>query len=393
MGPTLTFLAMISLAAWLAQAFARAGFWRCDQRLAPEPAALPVWPDVIAVVPARNEGDHVGRAVASLLGQDYPGRFELILVDDGSTDGTAEAARDAATRLGMQDRLTILAGAPLPPGWAGKLWALEQGIGAARARGAAPYLLLTDADIEHDKFNVRRLVAKAETERLDLVSLMVRLHCASFWERLLIPAFVFFFQTLYPFRAVNRRSSHVAAAAGGCMLVRRAALERAGGIAAIRNAIIDDCALARSIKNQGGAIWLGLSESVVSLRAYRGLGEIWRMVARSAYTQLGYSPLRLGATVLAMTIVYLAPPAILILGLLSGHWFAATVAVAAWAIMAWIYRPTLALYGASSARTWLLPAAAALYLAMTIDSARRHWHGHGNAWKGRSYSSGVSASP
>jgi hopene-associated glycosyltransferase HpnB len=393
MGPTLTVLAMISLAAWLAQAFARAGVWRCDQRLAPEPAALPVWPDVIAVMPARNEAAHVGRAVASLLGQDYPGRFELILVDDGSTDGTAEAARDAAKRLGTDGRLAILAGTPLPSGWAGKLWAIEQGIEAARARDAAPYFLFTDADIEHDKFNVRRLVAKAEADKLDLVSLMVRLHCASFWERLLIPAFVFFFQTLYPFPAVNRRSSRVAAAAGGCMLVRRATLERAGGIAAIRNAIIDDCALARSIKAQGGALWLGLSESVVSARDYRGLGEIWRMVARSAYHQLGYSPLLLGATVLAMAIVYLAPPAIVILGLVSGHWPAAALALAAWAIMAWIYRPTLALYGASSARAWHLPAAAAFYLAMTVDSARRHWQGRGNAWKGRSYSSGLKPSP
>ncbi|HUC62180.1 MAG TPA: glycosyltransferase [Alphaproteobacteria bacterium] len=392
MAATLTILAALALAAWLGLAFLRHGFWRADQRLADAPAALDAWPAVSAIVPARNEADGVGRAVASLLGQDYPARVQLILVDDGSSDGTADVARAAAARLGAADRLTILAGAPLPKGWAGKLWAVEQGV-RHEAEGKAPYLLLTDADIEHDPLNLRRLVAKAESERLDLVSLMVRLHCATFWERLLIPAFVFFFQMLYPFPAVNARDPRVAAAAGGCMLVRRTALERAGGIAAIRNAIIDDCALARLIKGQGGAIWLGLAERVSSLRVYRDLSEIWRMVARSAYTQLDHSPLLLALTILAMLIVYLVPPAILAVGVATGHWLAAALAFAAWATMARLYRPTLALYGASLWNAWLLPAAASLYLAMTIDSARRHWRGEGGAWKGRHYPGGLRPSP
>jgi hopene-associated glycosyltransferase HpnB len=389
MGIFLTVLALISLAAWLVQAFARDGFWRADQRLPNAPPALGTWPGVVAVLPARNEADGVGRAVASLLGQDYPGRFDLVLVDDGSTDGTAGIARAAAERIGAGDRLTILEGASLPAGWAGKLWAVEQGVRHAARHFAAPYLLLTDADIEHDRNNLKRLVGKAESERLDLVSLMVRLHCTSRWERLLIPAFVFFFQMLYPFPSVNRPQSPTAAAAGGCMLVRRTSLDHAGSIPAIRNAIIDDCALARMVKSQGGAIWLGLTESVISLRSYETLDQIWRMVARSAYTQLSYSPLKLIGAVLAMILVYLVPPAVALLGAVTGHWPASIAALTAWAIMAWLYRPTLGLYRTSPWPALLLPLAGALYLAMTVDSARRFWLGQGSAWKGRFYSGGL----
>jgi hopene-associated glycosyltransferase HpnB len=392
MGIFLTLLASMALAAWLAQAFVCHGFWRADQRLADAPTARASWPAVVAIVPARNEADGVARALASLLGQDYPGDFHLVLVDDGSTDGTAEIARAAAESAGARDRLTILPGAPLPAGWAGKLWAVEQGVRYAARSFPAPYLLLTDADIEHDHLNLKRLVGKAEDERIDLVSLMVRLNCVSRWERLLIPAFVFFFQMLYPFPAVNRPHTRTAAAAGGCMLVRSTALDHAGGIPAIRNAIIDDCALARMIKSQGGAIWLGLTENVVSLRAYESLDQIWRMVARSAYTQLGYSPLKLAGAVLAMILVYLVPPIVALLGASTGHWPASIAACAAWAIMAWLYRPTLALYRKSPWPALLLPAAAALYLAMTVDSARRFWRGEGSAWKGRLYSGGLTPS-
>lgn len=381
----LTAFALLVFAGWLGQLTLRGGFWRANQRLAPVPQALARWPAAVAVVPARDEAPMISRAVASLLGQDYPGRLDVVLVDDHSTDDTAERARRTAVELGSEDRLIVLAGTPLPAGWTGKLWAVEQGVRRAAALGEAPYLLLTDADIVHDAGNLRRLVAKAETERLDLVSLMALLHCRSWWERLLIPAFVFFFQMLYPFRLVNDWNSRIAAAAGGCMLVRREALARAGGLAAISDAIIDDCALARRIKGQGGRLWLGLSESVVSVRPYGRLGEIWRMVTRSAYTQLGYSPLLLAGTVLGMILLFLAPPVLIVFGLSVGVPITVALAGVTLGLMAAAYRPTIKLYDRPTAATLLLPLAAFFFTAMTVDSALRHWRGVGGTWKGRTY--------
>ena len=379
-------LALLALTGWLGQLTLRGGFWRADQRLAPGPQALAGAPAVVAVIPARNEAPVIGRAIASLLGQDYPGRLSIVLVDDHSEDGTAEWAHRAAIELGAQDRLTILAGASLPAGWTGKLWALEQGIRHATSLGEAPYLLLTDADIVHDARNLRRLVAKAEAEALDLVSLMVLLHCRSWWERLLIPAFVFFFQMLYPFPLVNDGRSRVAAAAGGCILVRREPLARVGGLAPIRGAVIDDCALARLIKHRGGRIWLGLSETVSSVRPYDRLDDIWRMVARSAYNQLGHSPLLLAGAVLGMILLFLVPPGLIPLGLLLDAPIILALAPLAWALMTVAYWPTIKLYGHPTVATLLLPLAALLYTAMTVDSALRHWRGEGGAWKGRVYS-------
>ncbi|HUI17482.1 MAG TPA: glycosyltransferase, partial [Alphaproteobacteria bacterium] len=321
---------------------------------------------------------------------DYPGKFSLVLVDDRSEDGTAAEARKVAAELAADARLELVEGAPLPAGWSGKMWAVEQGVRAAERRAAAAYLLLTDADIVHDPANLRRLVAKAEGDRLDLVSLMVLLRCQSFWERLLVPAFVFFFQMLYPFPQVNRRETRLAAAAGGCMLVRTSALAAAGGIAAIRSAIIDDLALARLIKGRGGAIWLGLTESVTSIRPYDTLGALWHMVARSAYTQLRYSPLLLLGAVAGMATVFVAPPLLVAAALLSGDHPAAALALFAWAGLALMYRPTLALYKEPNWRALLLPLAAAFYMAMTVASAQRHWRGGGGAWKGRSYPRGLS---
>ncbi len=378
-------LALLSLTGWLGQLTLRGGFWRADQRLMAVPPALARGPAVVAVIPARNEAPVIGRAIASLLGQDYPGRLSIVLVDDHSDDGTTEQANRATVELGARDRLTILAGASLPAGWTGKLWALEQGIRHAAALDEAPYLLLTDADIVHDARNVRRLVAKAEAEALDLVSLMVLLHCRSWWERLLIPAFVFFFQMLYPFPLVNDGRSRVAAAAGGCILVRREPLARAGGLAPIRGAVIDDCALARLIKHQGGRIWLGLSETVSSVRPYDRLDDIWRMVARSAYTQLRCSPLLLAGAVLGMILLFLVPPGLAILGLLLDAPIILALAHLAWVLMTVAYWPTLNLYGHPTVATLLLPLAAFLYTAMTVDSALRHWRGRGGAWKGRTY--------
>jgi hopene-associated glycosyltransferase HpnB len=279
----------------------------------------------------------------------------------------------------------IIQGRPLKPGWTGKLWAVSQGVErAAEAAPDAAFVLLTDADIEHDPDNLRRLVAKAESGSCDLVSLLVRLRCRDLWERLMIPAFVFFFQKLYPFPWVNSPIHKHAAAAGGCMLVRRSALSKAGGIAAIRGELIDDCALARALKPRG-RIWLGLSETTRSLRSYGRLGDLWRMVARSAYEQLGNALAMLVATVLGMVVVYLGPPAVALAGIAVGSPAATVAGAGAWLLMGFAYRPTLGLYGRPVWDAVLLPVAAVLYTLITVDSARRFWQGQGGAWKGRTY--------
>ncbi len=376
-------LAAVSLAAWFYLILFHGGFWRTDRRLesaAPDPAA---WPAVAAVVPARNEAALIGRTLGALLAQDYPGTFVIVVVDDHSTDGTAEAALRAASAVGKGDRVAVVRAAPLPDDWTGKTWAMAQGVD--RANGVAPkssFLWFTDADIEHDPPVLRALVAKAEAERLDLVSLMALLRCKSGWERLLIPAFVFFFQKLYPFAWVNDPQRRLAGAAGGCMLVRRRALEAAGGLGAIRGELIDDCALAAAIK-PGGPIWLGLASATRSIRPYAGIGDVWEMVARSAFAQLRYSAALLGGTVIGMIVVYLAPPVAAIAGGLAGHGPAAGLGLAGWLAMAGTFAPTLKFYRGPPWAAALLPAAALLYTLMTIDSALRHWRGRGGRWKGR----------
>ena len=337
-------------------------------------------------MPARNEADVIGRALASLLRQDYRGPLDVILVDDHSDDGTAEAAAVAAGDSGRGERLHLVRARPLPAGWSGKLWALSEGLaGAQESVPGARYLWLTDADIEHQPATLGHLVAKAEAERLDLVSLMVALSCEGAWERLLIPPFVFFFQKLYPFAWVEDPRRRTAAAAGGCILVSSARLAAAGGLAKIKDALIDDCALARLIKNPavGGSLWLGLATESRSIRPYEGLAPIWRMVARSAYTQLGHSPLLLAATLVGMALVYLAPPLLALGAPLHGQPWPALAGLAAWALMALAVWPTLRLYRQPPWLAPLLPLAALLYGAMTFDSALRHWRGRGGAWKGR----------
>jgi hopene-associated glycosyltransferase HpnB len=374
---------LASLLAWLYLAFLHGRFWRGEARL--EPGAPPAlaggaWPRVVAVVPARNEEDAVLRSLPSLLAQDYPGPFEVVLVDDQSEDATAARARALAE---ADPRLAVVRTPPRPEGWVGKMWAVHTGVAlAARRRPDAEYWLLTDADVEHTPGNLRRLVAKARREGLDLVSLMVRLHCERGWERLLVPAFVYFFQKLYPFPRINDPRSRTAGAAGGCMLVRADALARAGGIEAIRGEIIDDCALGRALK-AGGRIWVGLGPSEYSFRPYPRLGDVWSMVARSAYTQLGHSPLLLAGTLVGLVLVYLAPPLLALGWPLHGSAAAAGAALAAWALMAWTFQPTLRDYGRSPWLGLALPVAGALYLAMTVDSARRHHRGRGAEWKGR----------
>jgi hopene-associated glycosyltransferase HpnB len=377
--------AALSLAVWLYLLLGRDGFWRAHPRIEDEASAAPQsWPAVVAIVPARDEAAHVETALCSLLAQDYPGELAVVLVDDQSEDATAAIGRRLAT--GQSRTLEVIGARPLPGGWSGKLWAISEGL-----RHAPPcwpdacYILLTDADIAHAPGNLARLVAKAEAERLDLTSLMVRLHCASFWERLLIPPFVFFFQKLYPFAAVNRPQRTIAAAAGGCMLVRHRALEEAGGIEAIRAELIDDVALARAIKGRpgGGRIWLGLTDATTSLRRYDHLAEIWAMVVRSADTQLRHSSARLALTVSGMVVTYLIPPLGLGVGILQGDPWLAALALAAWTLMALAYRPTAEFYRLATPWLFTLPLAVALYTAMTVDSAIRHRRGRGGRWKGR----------
>ena len=355
----MTLLAALALAAWLYLALFRGRFWRAA------PAALPrpVGGDVTAVIPARDEEATIGRTVRSLARQGVP----VLVVDDASRDATASAARGAGAE--------VLTGAALPEGWTGKLWALEQGV----RRVTSEWVLLTDADIEHHATSVGELLTLAEDEDLDMASLMVRLHCDSVPERLMIPAFVWFFALLYPFAWVAEPERRTAAAAGGCILIRRAALERIGGFAAISDALIDDCALAAKVKESGGRIWLGLSDGTASLRRYPRLADIWRMVTRTAYTQLDYSPAKLAGTLVGLGALFLVPP----LAFLFAEGWARLLGLAAWALMAGLYWPMLRFYRLSPLWAPLLPLTSLVYLGATLDSARRHWEGKGGEWKGR----------
>jgi hopene-associated glycosyltransferase HpnB len=375
-----TLLACAALAVWTYLLTARGGFWMAGVR--DEGGPLPEnWPSVMAVIPARDEADSVGDTIRSLLRQDYRGDFGIILVDDQSTDGTADVARRAAQEMSAGDRLTVLAGADLPTGWTGKLWAMKQGIERASAeepKNLPKYLLLTDADITYEPDALSRLVAKAESGDLVLTSWMVKLRCESFAEHALIPAFVFFFEMLYPFDWVRQRDNRTAAAAGGCMLTRRDALAAAGGIESIRGALIDDCALAAQMKRQG-PIWLGLTERAHSARPYPEIEDVRRMVARSAYAQLQYSPILLAGTVAGMAIIYLAP----VLLALFGSGFASTAGWVVWAAMAIAYQPILKFYKLPPYWGAFLPAIALAYMAFTLDSAYQNAQGKGGLWKGR----------
>ena len=375
-------LSCLSLVIWCVLLFFRGGFWRTRPAAPLATAPRDAWPAVAAVVPARNEADVIAQAVSTLLAQEYPGPFHVIVVDDHSTDGTADAARAAALQLQCSDRLTVLAAKPLPPGWSGKVWAQSQGIEAVRTLGlSADFLLLTDADIGHPTDAVTQLVARADAEKRDLVSLMVRLRCDSLWEKALIPAFVFFFAKLYPFSWVNNPRNKTAAAAGRCMLVRRTALEEAGGIESIRAELIDDCSLAARIKHRGEGrhpIRLDVAARSVSLRPYDNSGEIWNMIARTAFTQLRYSGWLLAGTLAGMAIIYLIPPiAALVLGPLGWP------AWLAWAAMCCAYAPMLRYYGRSPLWAPFLPLVALFYVGATFASAVRYWRGKGGQWKAR----------
>lgn len=377
----------LSLTVWLYLLLLHDRFWLADQRLARVHKDLSTWPSVLTVIPARDEADVISDALRSLLDQDYRGQLDIVVVDDGSSDGTGDLARALSTYAGANRSLRVFRNEANPKGWSGKLWAVHNGIAHAGATGlSAPILLLTDADIAHDGGSLTALVEKMVNDERDLVSLMVRLRVESFWERLLIPPFVFFFQMLYPFSAVNKATRTVAAAAGGCVLVKREALDDAGGIDAIKGDLIDDVALGRAIKrrpNGAGRIWLGLTGETVSLRAYDTLSSIWSMVARTADTQLGHSLIALVGTILGLIVVYLLP-LFLALGLpLHQEIGLSMLGLAVWLAMCLAFWPTTALYGQAVFWNLTLPVAALFYAAMTIDSAIQYRIGRGGLWKGR----------
>lgn len=363
-----------SVAVWLYLLFGRGAFWR--MRVAPPAGTLPVPPpSAVAIIPARNEAAVVGQSVASLAAQRYPAAFHIVLADDDSGDGTADAARAAA----RPERLTVVRTDPLPQGWTGKLWALSEGIRAAQPFDPE-YLLLTDADIVHPPDNLAALVARATSGGYDLVSYMATLRCRTLAEQALIPAFVFFFFMLYPPSWVGSPRHSTAAAAGGCILIRRQMLERLGGIAGIRGQLIDDCALARAVQHAGGRVWLGLSPGTRSIRAYAGFAEIGLMISRTAFTQLGHSTLILLATAMGLVLTYLVPPA---LTLLAPPGAARGLAAIAWLVMSIAYWPALRYYGRPAWWAPGLPLVAAFYLGATLHSAVAYWRGAGGMWKGR----------
>ncbi len=359
---------IMTSAIWLGLAFLWHGFWRVDQRLSLVPRPLEIYPDIAIVVPARNEQETIRASVSKLLGQDYPGRFSVTVANDDSTDNTQQILNDLKS---TSKNLSVVETGQLPEGWAGKMWALHQAISQAE-KHQPDYYWLTDADIAHQPGVLASLVSHAETGNLALVSQMVRLRCTTFWEKLLVPAFIFYFTLIYPFRAINNPASAIAGAAGGSILVRREALESIGGIEALKDAIIDDCTLGRLIKQSGREIWLGFGERSLSLRGYDQLADFWQMVQRSAYTQLHFSPLLLTVAIIGIVFSHVLPAILLCLPALI--------------VMAAIYWPTVRFHGLSPLWVLSLPIAAVLFGAMTISSALAYHLGWSNQWRNREIS-------
>lgn len=373
-------LAALALATWIYFLLGRGGFWLTPKYddLQPQPAAQH-WPAIVAVVPARNEADSIADSVTSILRQPYPGALSMVLIDDQSDDGTAELAREAAAGIDASDRLTVLSGRELPAGWTGKMWAVQQGLDLVASRPQRPqFVLLTDADIVYSADVLMRLVARAQTENLAMASIMAKLRCVSFAERFLIPAFIFFFEMLYPFSWVARADCTTAAAAGGCILARWDFLQRIGGIQSIRGSLIDDCALGAKLKTQG-PVWLGFSQHVRSVRPSEKILQVGRMISRSAFAQLRYSVAILIGVMAAMALVFLVPVVLTF----CGHGINRVFAGLSWLLMALAFQPTLRYYGQSPFWGLALPAIASAYMVFTINSAYQHFRGRGGLWKGR----------
>ncbi len=397
-------IALLVLLAWLYLAFAHGRFWEAT---IPEPAPEPSkWPSVVAVVPARNEAETIQETVRGILGQDYPGTLSLVVVDDHSEDNTGHLAFLASQQISKADRITILKGQPLADGWVGKVWAMHQGWEEA-SKVAPDFIWFTDADIAHEPHALRGLVARAVDEDRGLTSTMVELRCEDFWEKALVPAFVYFFKLLYPFRWVNDPHKKTAGAAGGSMLARQSVLEKIKGPAAIKGALIDDCAFAKAIQNTGGTLSLNLTCDSYSLRGYPRASDAWNTIARTAYTQLGYNPWALAGSVVGLALLFIFP------SLLIGCYLAAFVIIADahWAlginvelptfgkllwfslplvisvitncIIALSFRPVVRFYGLRLRWAFILPIITIFYLGATLDSARRYHRGSGGRWKGR----------
>jgi len=387
---------VLTLLIWTYLVFARGGFWRIYPAIPPlhlpgdasyESSISERAVRIAVIIPARNEADVIDRVVRSLLRQSGQNAIHIFLIDDGSTDATAQVARTAAMAIGQPEDLTVVRGTPLPSGWSGKLWALEQGVELARQTNP-DFVLFTDADIEHAPDSLSSLVAIARAGPYDMASFMVKLHCQSLAEKLLIPAFVYFFFKLYPPAWIANPRHSTAGAAGGCILIRPAALERAGGIAAIRQEVIDDCSLAVRVKHAGGRLWLGASATTCSIRPYGSFSEIGRMISRSAFSQLRHSTLLLLLSMMGMAATYLLPPALVLGGVLDGHRAvpAALVvgtAAAAWLLMIVSYVPVLRLYRLNLLWALALPFVAVFYVGATFHSAMKYWSGRGGQWKGR----------
>lgn len=381
----LVILSAAALAGWIVLICFRRRFWTMDQRLPPAPDRMDHWPSVTALVPARNEEDTIEACLGALAAQDYAGRFRAVVINDSSTDRTHAVAMQAA-KASEGVNIEVVNAPPLEAGWAGKLWALNFGVDQVNSAESPPdFFWLTDADVVHAPDTLRRLTAHAQSGDRALVSVMVKLTCTGFWERLLVPAFIFFFQMLYPFRAVNDGQSRTAGAAGGCVLLRRDALEDAGGLGAVKGALIDDCALARLIKDRRYDIWLGLGDRSSSLRPYSGLAEFWRMVTRSAFVQLRFSYTLLAASMFGMAIAFLTAPIVTISFFLHENIWALSISGLSWMMMSLAYVPCLRYHGLSVFRAPFLPVAALLYMLMTLQSAARHLTGAGANWKNRAY--------
>ena len=376
-------VAIICALIWLYLIVGRGAFWLCGVRDTDRPSLdVPQWPAVVAVVPARNEANHIAASIGSLLRQEYSGSFRIVLVDDDSSDETALIATRAAASAPSH---LIVVGSESPPrGWTGKIWAVKQGIASAEEL-KPEYLLLTDADIVHAPDTLAWLVKHARAGGFVLTSLMAKLRCESFAERTHVPAFIYFFQMLFPFSWVSKPHASTAAAAGGCMLVRADALENAGGIASIRNALIDDCSLAEKLKKVG-PVWLGLTDRSRSIRPYDTLADVRRMIARSAYAQLRYSPLLLAATIAMMVLTFIGPPLLAIFATGLPRFLGIVV----WLAMTISYIPILRFYRLSPLWSLALPGIAALYLYYTIISAYDHMRGRGGQWKGRIHAGATS---
>jgi hopene-associated glycosyltransferase HpnB len=374
---------LLSLFIWAYLVLARGGFWRispaASRTTSAESRAQANSVRIAVIIPARDEADVVGLAIRSLLQQTGGNTLHIFLVDDASTDGTAQAAREAAISKGQEQNLTVVQGSPLPFGWSGKLWAMQQGIEQA-VKAAPDFFLLTDADIEHAPDSLATLVSIAQAGPYDMASFMVKLHCQSVAEKLLIPAFVYFFFKLYPPAWISNPRRSEAGAAGGCILIRPAALEKAGGIAAIRQEVIDDCSLAARVKGAGGRLWLGASAGTLSIRPYEGFSGIGRMISRSAFNQLRHSSFLLALSIVGMAATYLLPPLLVF----AGHHIApAALGGAAWLLMVLTYWPVLRLYRLNPLWALALPVAAVFYVGATFHSAWKYWMGRGGEWKGR----------